>query len=229
MSDLDRLFSREEEEKVRAAVNAAEGQTSGEIVPYVVAASDTYEGALWKSAALGALTAPLAWGILEWKLDLWGGSFGSLLGNAAGAVLRWAVPALAGAALAYGAALGLPALRRWLIPAEVMERRARRRAAVAFLEEEIFRTDERTGILIFLSLFERRVVVMGDEGINRRVAPEEWQGIVDGIVTGIRQERSVEALVAAIGECGGLLQRRGVEIGPEDENELSDELRSRES
>ncbi len=224
MSDLHRLFSREEEERVRAAVNAAEGKTSGEIVPYVVAASDSYEGALWKGAALGALAGPLVWGVVLRTFDIWGGPFAAF----AGGMLSWAIPAALGAGLGYVAAAAIGPLRRWLVSAEILDRRARRRAAVAFLEEEIFRTEERTGILIFLSLFEHRVVVMGDEGINRRVEPEEWQEIVDGIIAGIREQRSVEALIAAIGKCGTLLERRGVEIRPEDENELSDELRSRQ-
>jgi putative membrane protein len=99
---------------------------------------------------------------------------------------------------------------------------------VAFLEEEIFRTRERTGILIFLSLFEHRVVILGDEGINRRVEKEEWEGIVDDLVSGIRAGETVEGLVEAITRCGELLERRGVAIREDDADELRDHLRSRE-
>ena len=40
-------------------------------------------------------------------------------------------------------------------------------AMAAFVEEEVFSTRDRTGILLFLSLFEHRVVVLGDSGINQ--------------------------------------------------------------
>ena len=108
-------------------------------------------------------------------------------------------------------------------------RAVRRRAAVAFLEEEVFKTRDRTGVLIFLSLFEHRVVVMGDEGINRAVAVGEWQKIVDGVVAGIREGRPADALVDSIRECGELLDLRGVAIRPDDTDELSDELRKHDS
>ncbi len=109
-----------------------------------------------------------------------------------------------------------------------MARRVGRRASVAFLEEEVFKTRERTGILIFVSLFERRVVVLGDEGIHRRVKPGEWEGIVADIVAGIRARRPADALIEAIGRCGALLERRGVELRPDDKDELADGLRTRE-
>ena len=114
------------------------------------------------------------------------------------------------------------------MPADVLTRRVRRRAAVAFLDEEVFNTEDRTGILIFLSLFERRVVVLGDAGINSKVGEEEWAAITDAIAAGIHAGRPGEALVEGIGACGRLLARRGVEIQPDDRNELRDDLRRRD-
>ena len=110
-----------------------------------------------------------------------------------------------------------------------LDRRTRRRAAVAFLEEDVFKTRDRTGVLIFLSLFERRVVVMGDEGINRAVETADWQAIVDRLVGGIHEGRPGDALVEAIGECGKLLESKEVAIRPDDTDELSDELRRHDS
>jgi putative membrane protein len=218
MGTLDELFTPEAEERIRGAVEKAEGTTSGEIVPYVVAASDSYEGVLWKAAAFGALFFALAAAGIRQFSDLWGPPLALWLTG----------PPLLGAGLGYLAAGAAEPLRRALIGEEVIERRVRRRAAVAFLEEEIFRTRERTGILIFLSLFEHRVVILGDEGINRRVEKDEWEGIVDDLVSRIRAGETVEGLVAAITRCGELLERRGVAIREDDADELRDHLRSRE-
>ncbi len=211
------LFSEGDLKAVRAAVAAAEGTTAGEIVPYVVDASDAYEGALWKAAALGAMGAALLAAIGHASAGLWGGG-----------VLWLGLPAAAGGALGFLLAALVPAVKRGLVPRDVLERRVRRRAAVAFLDEEVFSTDDRTGILLFLSLFERRVVVLGDAGINAKVGEEEWKTITSALALGIRGGRPGEALVEGIGACGRLLARSGVEIQPDDRNELRDDLRRRD-
>lgn len=217
-SQLVALFSAADLERVRAAVGRAEGRTSGEIVPYVVERSDGYEGAAWKAAALGAVCGPLVALALRVTLDYWGGAGGVWL----------VAPAVLGA-LAGLLAGRLAAVKRAMVPEAVMTRRVQRRAAVAFLEEEVFSTSERTGTLIFLSVFERRVVVLGDSGINRRVSAQEWQAVTDGLVEGIRAGRAAEALIEALGRCGEFLERKGVERRAEDENELADDLRTRET
>jgi putative membrane protein len=218
MASIEEIFTAETEAAIRRAVEEAESGTAGEIVPFVVAASDTYEGALWKGAALGALTVPLVAAGVWLVFEPWG----------PGLPFWLAVPSLVGAALGYLVSGAVPALRRALIGAVVLDLRVRRRASVAFLEEEVFRTRDRTGILIFLSLFERRVVVIGDEGINQKVEPGEWKDLVDRLTVGIRAGRSAEALVAALEECGKLLRRKGVEIRPDDTDELDNALRRRE-
>jgi putative membrane protein len=138
------------------------------------------------------------------------------------------LPPAAGAALGYLAVL-VPALRRWLAGDDLLDLRTRRRAEAAFLEEEVFRTRDRTGILLFVSLFEHRVVVLGDSGINARVAPGEWDEVVRLAVEGIRRGRPGEGLAAAIAACGRLLARPGLERLPDDTDELPDELRRRDS
>jgi putative membrane protein len=215
MDDLDRFFNAADLDAIEGAVREAEARTSGEIVPYVVAASDEYPSAAWKGAAFGAFLGPLIAAAAYHFGGFW-----------ATHVLLWiALPAAAGGAVGYLLTEGVPALRRRLAGDEVLEARSRLRAEAAFLEAEVFRTRERTGILLFLSLFERRVVVLGDTGIHQKVAAGEWDGIVRTVVAGIRSRRPAEALIAAIRECGALLERHGVKRRADDRDELSNELR----
>lgn len=208
-------FSASDLEAVRQAVVAAEAESSGEIVPYVVPASDPYPDAAWKGAAFGAMAAALA----AWAVHRWAGFWGG------GELLFWMVlPPAAGGALALLAVHLAPALRRWLAGAELIDRRTRQRAAAAFVEQEVFRTAGRTGILIFLSLFERRVVVLADSGIHARVADGEWDAMVARIVEGIRRGDPGEALAAAIRDCGDLLVRHGLRHPAGREGELGDHL-----
>ena len=80
-------------------------------------------------------------------------------------------------------------------------------------------TRERTGILIFVSLLEHRVVVLADRGIHARVAEGTWDGVVARIVTGIRAGRAEEGLADGIRACGEILAGR-LPGRPDDRNEL---------
>jgi putative membrane protein len=215
MEAFQRFFRDKDLESIRAAVAEAEGKTAGEIVPYVVDASDGYSNAVWKGSALGAIAGPLVAEALYLLGRFWGGT----------TPLWIALPAAAGGAIGFLLATFVPVVKRWLAGGDLLDLRTRQRAQRAFLEEEVFRTRDRTGILLFLSLFEHRVVVLGDSGINRQVEQRHWDGIIQSVVAGIRAGRPGEALVLAIRQCGELLERFGVALQPGDTNELADDLR----
>lgn len=219
MSDLDRVFSAADREAVRQATADAEAKTGAEVVSVVVARCDAYAGAVWKAALLGALAASLA--VAAWLLAAgpW---------RAPGA-LAVALPPFAGAALGWLVATLWPALARLLVLPEVMDLRVDRRAAQAFVEEGIGATRAATGVLLFVALFEHRVRVVADRGVEGKVAEDVWLPIADDLALGMRQGRGGAALVAAIERCGELLAAVGVERAEDDENELSDDLRLRDA
>ena len=213
--ELDRLLTAADRDRIEDAARRAEERTSGEIVPFVVAACDDYDDACWKAAALGAMLLALVGGVAHQLGGFW-----------AGWSLAWiSMPALIGAGTGYATARLVAPLRRWLVATDVLELRVRRRAMTAFVEDEVFATRDRTGILLFVALFEHRVVVLGDEGINRAVDPGEWNRIVDTLIAEIRARRLVDGLVEAIEACGELLVRHRVDIRHDDIDELSNEPR----
>jgi putative membrane protein len=209
------LFFETDRDEIAAAVKTAEGHTAGEIVPYVVVRSDDYEIALWRgglSVSLLVITLLLAARVFTsgW-LDLRFAQTATLILFAQG--------------LGMLAVYFIPGLKRFFAGRELLEQCVTQRAAQAFLAEEIFKTRDRTGILIFLSLFEHKVVVMGDAGINAKVQPEDWNEVVQIIVNGMRASAPGAGLIAAIQKCGELLQRKGVARRPDDTDELQDSLR----
>jgi putative membrane protein len=215
---VDRFFSVADHEAVEAAVREAEATTSGEIVPYAVGRSDDYREAPWTAALLGALLAAAAAAALVELGDLW----------LAAPALWTAAAAAVGGAAGYGAAALLDPLARLLVTRSAMEAAVERRARAAFVDRQVFATRERTGILLFLSLFERRVVVLADAGIDARVAQGEWDEIASGIAAGIRAGRPGEAVAQGIRACGVLLANAGVTRRADDRDELGDELRAEE-
>lgn len=114
-------------------------------------------------------------------------------------------------------------------PAE--PRRSRRRLPLgeaAFLEEEVFDTRERTGILVMLALFEHRAVILADSGIHQNVEPGTWDGLVDELVERIRAGRPAAAMIEVIEKCGEILERGGVERREDYTDELADAPRIRD-
>jgi putative membrane protein len=214
---IQRLFSTSDLESIRQATAAAESRTGGEIVPYIVERVIDHDAARWCGAALGALAAALIAGLVNLFGVFWGG-YG---------VLWITLPAVAGAGLGFLLA-GLDSIGRRLIPEDHLQRYVGLRAEAAFLEEEVFSTRDRTGILIFLALFEHKAVILADEGIHRVVPTEVWQQLVDDLVAGIKTGRGIEALREVITRCGEILLEHELELRPDDEDELSNVPRIRE-
>jgi len=176
---------------LEAVVAEAERRTGGEIVVAVVRACDEYGAVGWQ---LGVALAAAAFLALGWFV----------------APLPWTGYLAAQAALLLvGHALArVDAVRRGLLPAALVERRVAERASRCFAEQGLTRTRARTGILIFVALLERRVVVLADEGIHRALDPDEsWQHVVELAVAGLRAGRPVEGLEAAVRRCGEILAR----------------------
>jgi putative membrane protein len=184
---------------LEAVVAEAERTTGGEIVVAVVTACDEYGALGWR---LGVALAALAFLGLGWFVE----------------PLPWTVYLVAQAAgLLAGHAIGrIETVRRWLLPAGLVEQRVAQRASRCFAEQGLTRTRGRTGILLFVALLEHRVVVLADEGIHRVLDPDEsWRQVVDLAVAGLREGRAVEGLEAAVRRCGAILTRH---VPPQDPN-----------
>jgi putative membrane protein len=210
---IERFLSPADHAAIEAAVREAEGRSAGEIVPYAVERSDRYVRADWTGATLGALAASLAAAFVRWAGDLWG----------VPAPLWIALPPAGGAALGWLATRVSPALRRALVGPEALAVRVEQRAMQAFLEEQVFRTRDRTGILILVSLFEHRVVVLADRGLDGRVTAGEWEDVAVSVAAGMRRGQPGPALAEGIRRCATLASR--FPPRPDDRDELPGQLR----
>lgn len=85
------------------------------------------------------------------------------------------------------------------------------------------KTAERHGVLLYISVTDRKLAVIGDKGIHERVGEAYWRGLVDAVRERLRQQQSRDGLIHALAEVGRELAchfpRR-----PDDKNELSDDV-----
>lgn len=208
-------FSDQELDKIREAVKTAEAKISGEIVPVFVERSGHYSIANYKGAVIGFLLffvmvilfdrffpeMAVYDPIMIFIIVLTGGLFGAVLPQF------------------------INPLKRALITEEQKKHATKKRAENAFLEEEVFNTRHRTGIMLFVSFFEHEVIVMADRGISKVVEQKEWDNLVSIITHGIAERKVLSGMEKAINRCSELLLEKGFVKTKDDVNELRDDLR----
>ena len=211
MKNLSRNFlSQEQQEEIRKAVRAAETKTAGEIVCMLVSASYHYPMA----AVIGAATLALPAAILLTELLgglLWLGTDNMWLFMGFFALLF----------LMFHVVIGRTAwLKRLFISRREIEEEVQEAAMVNFFRNGLYKTRDATGVLIFISIFEHKVWVLADYGINAIVAPDQWKTIVSRITSGIANKQAAPAICEAVAIVGNLLAEQ-FPIKPDDTNELS--------
>lgn len=202
-TNINKYLSPDQQATIQAAVMKAESRTSGEIVPMLVAQSDDYREAAAQAAAIMAAALSLAVSLALHDTSVW--------------------LFLPTAFLLYFPLLAvvhrLPLLKLALTPGTRVSETVRLRAIRAFYERGLHHTREENGILIFISLLERKVWILGDRGINAVIPAERWVALASNLTAGIRDGRMAEALVTTIAEAGEIL-RKHFPCRVEDTNEL---------
>lgn len=213
--NLKHKFSEDDLTRIKNAVREAESKISGEIVPVIVERSGYYTIANYKGGLLATAIAFLFIIVFDRYQP----------------TLAVYDPLLIFCVVVFAGLLGaitthyLDVIKRLLIGQSYMDNATRQRAENAFLEEEVFNTRQRTGIMIFISFFEHEVIVMADRGISKVVDQKEWDKIVNTLTEHIRKGKVVEGLEAGLKRCGEILLEKGFVKTADDQNELHDDLR----
>ncbi len=228
------FFNESERTSIEDAVRAAELKTSGEIVVMVADESALYrEAAMLGAIAFGALSALLA--EISVRAFFLHGAFWSdgaagfvvqLLSATATQVSVWTfIPLLS---LFYYVwkyvMLKFPGFKLLFVSKARLLEAVREGAIRAFYEKGLYRTRDETGILIYISIRERRVWILGDRGINEKIAPQRWEELSNELVAGIREGRGGMATTSIIEKCGDELARHFPRKS-DDENELDNRVR----
>ncbi len=195
-------FTDEQARQVVDAIAVAEQKTSAEIVCAVATESGRYDRAeLVCGVILAAVSLISAHSIqLIWQLDQ--GSFEPVaaLGPA------WQVAILIGGVVV-GAFITSywHGLRRLLVSERMQQEEVDRAATYVFAAAGMTATSQGTGLLIYVSLFERRVVVLADQRALEVLGESGIEALRDTAVSHLRQRRMVETFVTVIQQATGSL------------------------
>lgn len=190
METLAQTFlTKDEQQRLIDCVKDVESRTSGEIVPVI--ASDSYDYP--RAAHLGGLVlgilASIGLAMLLGREDMW---VFILLFLAAYVIFSRVLNMV-------------PAIKKPFISKREMREEVEEAAVTAFYLNGLHRTRDLTGIIIYVSVYERSVQVLADKGINDKVDPAVWQEVVAMITKGIRDGRPGEALCEGVKRCGELI------------------------
>jgi putative membrane protein len=203
MSKAQTLLTQDEKDALVKCVQEVEKKTSGEIVPMIASTSYEYPRASLIGGLIGGglvgIGAALAFG----REDLW---FFLAVFLAAFLILARLLEAF-------------PALKKPFISKHEMREEVEEAAFTAFYANGLHHTRDLTGILIFVSVYERQVQVLADKGINDKVDPQVWQEVVAMVTEGIKAGKPGEALCQGVQRCGELVAEK-FPIKADDTDEL---------
>jgi putative membrane protein len=206
---VERFLPLADRQKIESCIRRAESRTRGEIMVVVEAASGHYPEADLRAASALAFPVAVALTPLLGGL-LWAGPFNLWIFLGALAPLFLVIQA---------AVKRIPLLKRVFISDREMQAQVRDAAEIQFYRKGVFRTREATGVLIYVSVFERKVRVLGDRGINLRIPEGTWAGVAATIAQGVREGRPAESVCRAVGRVADLLAEK-FPVAPGDVDEL---------
>jgi len=100
---------------------------------------------------------------------------------------------------------------------------ARERAIALFGELRVWDTEHNNGVLVYLIFAERRIEIVADRGIARRVPQETWQAISDRLADSFKSSSHERGVIDAVDQIHALLKDHfAITPGVNNPNELSD-------
>jgi putative membrane protein len=216
------LLSEQDNKAIEAAVKKAESGTSGEIVFAIAPASSHYQHTNLQGAIVGMaivtaillliphIPIPTSNSWSDYRIPI----TPNLTNLLCTEVVSFAIFLLIAPHCRW---------RRWIVSNREMEDRVREAAFMQFYSSGLYKTRESNGVEIYLSLFEKMVVVIGDQGIHEKMGNEHWDRVRDLIIQGIKKGDPCGGICASIESCGKALAEH-FPPRPDDINELPDQV-----
>lgn len=190
----------EEAASIERRIAEVEGRTGLQVVAAVVPRADSYPELPWRAFALGASVSGLV------ALAIGIGRPDWLSGQA---LLMQTLAILSGGTVAGLLATQLPSFAKLFLGEQRATAEVRQCAESLFLSRELFATPRRDAVLILVSQFERRVVIVPDVYCRGRVAASEWETVVAKMTPKLREGRTADAFAAGLGAMEALLTGKG--------------------
>lgn len=187
--NMKKLFSKEDLQKIKDKVTQTEKLTDAEIVPFITLKSSDY---LWIHCAgilFGWVVSSLLIVVLSfnspWALSLSEYLLLQIFFMAAGAAFSFTRP-----------------FKKIVLRKSQTTKIVENLAYATFLRLGVHRTKNRCGVLLFVSLLEKKILLIADEGVYHKMPKAFWQSQVDALSKGIREGNEIQTLSSIIDGLG---------------------------
>jgi len=195
-------FSEDETRRLNARIRQLEENTGVEVVTAVVGKCDNYPEIPWKAFALGVAFSTLALLLQAMLRPAWLSSYSAL------------VHAIIVLGVGTSMALLTAAWSGWarcFLDRTRAESEMRQYAQSLFFEHEVFATQDRTGLVILVGLFERQVVILTDSGLDARLPSGALQTVVAAMTPDLKRGDRFRALKRGLSVIAESLRLAGFE------------------
>ena len=195
---------RKDLEIIQNAIGEAEKRTSGEIVVAILTKSDDY---LHIDFIIASIFSFIGIAIASYNRDLYFSPF-------AASIIFWLIGFLL---------IKIPMVKSIFLTRNNKDAEVKQKAFQIFFEKGIHRTIGSTGILIFVSLLERKIEIIADKGINDKVENSFWDSHMENILFSIKKNNISTGIATAINEFTNVLEKE-FPIQVDDTNEISNQV-----
>jgi putative membrane protein len=189
------------------AIKAVELRTCAEVVIAVRARSGPYLHADVLAGALGGIATLALLLFSPWEFAL---HYFVIDPIVVGALLGWF-------------ASRTSALRRLLTSRKMIDEAVATHARATFFDRGVGHTADRVGILVYVSLLERRAEVVADRGVERAADVGMWKAVCERIADAVARGEDGVAVARVIERIGDVLEPC-LPRAADDVNELPDEV-----
>lgn len=202
------IITHKERLLIKELIKESESKSQSEIVPMIVHHSDIYPAAHFRAAiivsflfSLALYFSPLS--IINPIYYLWVQIPGLFLGYFLGQ---------------------FPIVTRALITQKEIDQEVTQKGYEAFFNHNLHLTKHHTGVLILVSLMERKIKIITDNGIAAKVDQKLWDQIVFEFTERIHEGHFVDGLKKCIEATSNVLQTYFPAENNQKNNELANDL-----
>lgn len=175
---MNKILSDHDRAQLDGLITETEKRTNTQIVLAVIKRSDSYAEIPWKAFAMGASITGLLLFIGNLFVSYW--------------IVQSSVMIAIAATLFAGVVFALltvfvPTFAKAFLSNSRSTVEVQQYAESLFLKRELFATSKRRGILVLISLFERRVIVLPDKGLNNQLTEAEMQKIIAPMLSSLKR------------------------------------------
>lgn len=188
---MKQILSDIDKDLLNVRLKEAESKTGAQIVLATTGRSDSYPEIPWKAFAFGSSVAGLAVFIPDLIFRFW--------------ITDITILIMVAAILVSGSLLAIltflfPGFARLFASGVRTEAETLQYAESVFLSNELFATSGRKGVLVLISSFERRVVILPDTGVADRLNNDVLKEIIEKMIKPLKNGEVRKALETGLDE-----------------------------